>query len=396
MACTADDENTAPEPEVEPVVPEIQIELTTAELQAAQSMTAFNYDFFKAVSDMNPSENTVVSPLSAQMLLAMVANISDGTGKNEIVNALGCSDIDALNSLCNKYMTAFPAADRNVKMALANSVWHHNAYDINPQFAQVLNNSFDAEVFKRDFISDSRAVIDGINQWCAENTDNLIDHIIDSYSPDMVALLANAMLFKGQWDEPFDTKNTRGETFRGAGGNTSVSMMHQTLRARHIGVDGYSAVSMVFGKGVYSVWLVLPDEGVEINSFLNGFSLAALANERPEYKEVKLAFPKFRFATDEIDLKGALGTLGVNSIFENNSLSIFTTPFDGLFSVSQKASIEFNEKGAEAAAVSWAGIEASMPSPGESVTMTFDRPFLFFINEAQSGACLMAGKIMSL
>ena len=59
----------------------------------------------------------------------------------------------------------------------------------------------------------------------------------------MVALLANAMLFKGQWSKPFDAADTRNATFHGSRGNTTVSMMHTNIsKSPYIEGDGYSAL----------------------------------------------------------------------------------------------------------------------------------------------------------
>lgn len=392
--CSSDDNDT-PSPPVEPMVPEVPIEFSASELQAARETENFSYAFFKAVNSNAQQGNVLVSPMNAQLLLAMVANIADENGREEIVRTLGCRDLNALNSLCSKYMKAFPKADGKVKMALANSVWHHNAFDINPMFEQRLDESFGADVFKFDFSADPQAVVDAINKWCAGNTDNIIDRIIDQYSQDMVALLANAMLFKGQWSKPFDAADTRNATFHGSRGNTTVSMMHTNIsKSPYIEGDGYSALNLNFGNGeVYCTWLVLPDEGTDMDAFVGSFDGTYLQLAQSQRMEVELALPRFKFATGEIDLINVLGSMGINSIFTPGKLDLFTTPCTGKIFVSQKASIEFNEKGAEAGAVTWAGIyDTTAPSDGK-VSMSFDRPFLFFINERQSGACLMAGKI---
>jgi len=59
--------------------------------------------------------------------------------------------------------------------------------------------------------------------------------------------------------------------------------------------------------------------------------------------------------------------------------------------------VEFSEKGAEGASVTW-NTEVIAPGAGdvaEVPVVTFDRPYLFFITEAQTGVCLMAGRVMN-
>ena len=65
--------------------------------------------------------------------------------------------------------------------------------------------------------------------------------------------------------------------------------------------------------------------------------------------------------------------------------------------MSQKTGVEFNEAGAEGAAVTWALWEGA--SSGESAApakVHFTRPFLFMIHEKSTGAILFAGRIVSL
>ena len=67
--------------------------------------------------------------------------------------------------------------------------------------------------------------------------------------------------------------------------------------------------------------------------------------------------------------------------------------------ISQKATIEFTEEGAEGAGVTWTGLELA-PGPDTPATtkpeMNFNRPFAFFINESTTGACLFATRVCNL
>lgn len=78
-------------------------DLTQAETLAANGQTAFGTDFFAAVSREYPRKTVVTSPLSASMLLSMLANAADATTRAKIRTLLDCTDNDALNSLYGKY-----------------------------------------------------------------------------------------------------------------------------------------------------------------------------------------------------------------------------------------------------------------------------------------------------
>ena len=124
-ACSSDNE-PGEELTVAPTLPEeVEFELTAAEKAAASHALGFQADFFRAVNALpeNDGKNVVVSPLSAQVLLSIMANTAGQQQADEIMAALDCNDMDAINSLAVKYQSALPMVDNAVKMTLANSMW---------------------------------------------------------------------------------------------------------------------------------------------------------------------------------------------------------------------------------------------------------------------------------
>ena len=69
----------------------------------------------------------------------------------------------------------------------------------------------------------------------------------------------------------------------------------------------------------------------------------------------------------------------------------------GGIKVYQKNALEFTETGAEGASVSFTLWETSTGGePAATPVVTFDRPFLLFIAEKKTNACLLAGKIVDM
>jgi serpin B len=64
--------------------------------------------------------------------------------------------------------------------------------------------------------------------------------------------------------------------------------------------------------------------------------------------------------------------------------------------VLQKAFVDINEEGTEAAAVTVVVIGITSAQPPHTYTMRVDRPFLFVIRERLSGTILFMGKIVKL
>jgi serpin B len=63
--------------------------------------------------------------------------------------------------------------------------------------------------------------------------------------------------------------------------------------------------------------------------------------------------------------------------------------------VIHQANIDVDEKGTEAAAATAVGVDTGGgPSPLETITVKFDRPFLFFLRDVETGAVLFMGRVV--
>ena len=270
--------------------------------------------------------------------------------------------------------------------------------ELNPLFGEILDYYYNAPSNPRDFGS-SDAVVDEINKWCADNTENLIDRVLEELPPGSVFVLANAMYFKANWLTPFNEEVNERKTFHGLHQDAMVEMMHTSLGMQYAESSDFKAVNFPFEDG-FSTWFVLPEDNVAIDDFIEGFDLKHL-NDHSDVAIVDFSLPKFKYATELIPLDDALRYLGINSVFESCKFTMFLNPIKGgNAEVKQKCTIEFNEDGASAAAVTLAIGEGAL-GPGEKPEIekkivNLDRPFLFFIMENHSGSCLMAGKIVNL
>ena len=64
--------------------------------------------------------------------------------------------------------------------------------------------------------------------------------------------------------------------------------------------------------------------------------------------------------------------------------------------VKQKCYIDVSEKGTEAAAVTVAQVRLTSVAPSRVKVMKVNRPFLFFISDAETDNILFAGKVVNL
>lgn len=381
--------------EVEPTGEPVEITLTAAESRAAEATADFAYDFFAQMSLSEAADkNMVCSPASASILLSMLANGTAGDCRGEIIDVLGCEDINALNSLANKQLTLLPKIDPTVTMIFANAMWYRDWYTLRSSFESMMDESYAMKAYARKF---DDGIVAEINSWVKENTKGIIENILDKKPDDeCVAIQANALYFKGAWTNPFEESETVDGNFQGVDKVSRVPMMHKKgLQHYATGAD-FQAVKMDFGTKGYEALFVLPSEDLTIADFVAADGMRHAADAIYTDWSIDFILPRFKFDSDEIPLNEVLKVLGIKNIGTSVDYTFFEETIEGKFKVSQKAGVEFNEAGAEGAAVTW-NIMAT--DSGEEVLpprVHFTRPFLFMIHEKSTGAILFAGRIVSL
>ena len=145
--------------------------------------------------------------------------------------------------------------------------------------------------------------------------------------------------------------------------------------------------------------LALMAEGTDIKKSTASDELDKLANLKYNDEPIEFSLPKLKIEARKIWLNVPLAAMGIRNIGEMQNYSIFTETIEAKSNIYQKATIEFPEEGAEGAAVTWNGMVTApgpdAPAPAMPV-MNVNRPFVFFINETTTGACLFATRVTDL
>ena len=387
----------------------VKIQLSDTEVEIANDGINFAMNFFSAVHSQNENsnegkENIILSPLSLNMALAMVWNGANGETKQAIQKAMGMANYPetGVNDYFKKLRESLVKTDPKTKLALANSIWYSNSFPVKEDFIRTNKDWYNAEVKGMDFSAPDAP--DQINKWCSDNTNGLIDEIIDEIPGDAVMYLLNALYFKGEWSKTFgfNTSGTNTEQFRKENGSTvNVQMMNQSNELDYYSDEYLSMVTLPYGNNAFSMLFILPNENI---SFSN---LSAQLNQAGYWKncllsrsihDVNLFVPKFKIEY-EIQLNETLEQLGMGIAFDS-----FLADFSGISEietfiskVKQVSFIEVDEKGSEAAAITVVEMFTSSMELSEPNKATFraDRPFMFAIQENSTGTILFVGKIGS-
>jgi serpin B len=177
-------------------------------------------------------------------------------------------------------------------------------------------------------------------------------------------------------------------------------MMNQQNDFNYYSVSDYQALQVPYGSGNFSMLIILPNTGIDINYLLNELNGALLnrINAGMAMQLVTLVLPRFQVSYCD-SLKSPLIDLGMVNAF-NPSLADFSyiNPMLQLYisNVIHKTYVKVGEQGTEAAAATAVVMGTSCAGPtNPRLVFNVDHPFIFFIIEKNSGAILFAGKIVN-
>ena len=352
------------------------------------SKVGFAISFFqKTNSSVQYDENLVVSPYSAGVALSMLAEGAEGQTRAELDNVLnGCI-----------FKAEDLGSNDSIVVKSANSLWVGDNFSIKNKYVSLLEKDYDAFITTQNFLDP--ATVHAINNWCSENTEGKITEIVDRLTSNDVMILINALYFNAPWQKGFDAELTRKGVFHGLKGDVQVDMMSQRTKFRYAQYQGCQMVQLPYAGGRYSMYVVLPPEGSDINSMIPYISesMYDVAMGMLKTTEVVLTMPKFKLETSLI-LNNALKDMGLETAFSGAAdfRGIAATGSLVLEQVKQKCYIDVTEKGTEAAAVTSVQVRLTSADRNPLARMTVDRPYIFFIQDSESGNILFAGKVVDL
>ena len=358
--------------------------------------------FRKAVNEdlQNDKANTLVSPLSVNFALGMLVNGAEGETKNEIMNTLGYKNlsIDQVNEYSQKLAeTLTSTADTSVSFSIANSIWYDTNFKIKETFIQTNKTFYDAEVNEIDFKSPD--AINIINKWCSDKTKNKIPKALEELSEENKAVLINALHFKAPWLYGFEEFFTKKSPFYAEDdSSTEIDIMHTSSIYRYKS-DSYAEYLEIPFRNhqfdrTYNMIVILPNEDKTVQDVFNYVDYdPSWTSDHSRNELVRLSLPKFKIDFSYELEKYILPEMGMKVPFTDNANFNGIGPDLFVNSVIHKTTIDVNEYGVEAAAVTIIGLVGSSGKEPTYKYFNVNRPFIFLICEKTTGTVLFAGKI---
>lgn len=351
--------------------------------------------YYKTISEMlsdNENKNVVYSPINVFFAFAILAEVTDGETRNEILEVLDMNDITALRNTAKKLYKAYYVDDGIYTSLLSSSLWLNENIKFNRETIDNLALYYYANAYQGD-MGDTN-FNEEFKAWLNENTNNLLEKEVNELSPfdeRDVLVIATSIYFKGNWDTKFTESYTKDNTFYTANGPVATTFMQKEGYMQYLENDKYTAISSTFNNGG-KMWMVLPEIGTTVEELVenNTFVDYIFAEPYMDYNNVKYVeakIPKFDVSST-VDLISKMKNMGINKVF-SSGVADFSPLTNKLMlevtNATHSARVKVDENGCEAAAFTVMDIKATALMPQEPIIFKADRPFLFMITDNYAG-----------
>ncbi len=344
-------------------------------------------------------ENQVYSPVNLYLALTMLAELTDGASRQQILDLLGQDTVEALRAQAQAVWQANYCADGASTCILANSLWLNQEVTFVPETIQTLTRHYYASTYQGEMGSPD--FDKALQNWLSTQTGGLLDDQLQDLTldPDTVLALASTIYFQSKWNQEFSSGATAPQTFHSPAGDVTCDFLHSSRQSTYYWGEHFSAVGLTLAAGG-TLWLLLPDEGLTPQDLLaDGQAMDFLLSngdwDDQRYLTVNLSLPKFDVA-GKIDLRDGLQALGITDVFDPavSDFSPMTTQTQGIFlsQARQGVRVAIDEEGVTAAAYTVMAGETSEAPPEDEVDFVLDRPFLFVLT-SDDGLPLFAGTV---
>ena len=361
-----------------------------------QANNDFGFRLYHRLAPTREHQNVFTSPLSVSLALEMASLGATGPTSRAMSATLGLGSMPAarLRYLAAALLTGLRSYDPQVQLSVANSLWSNRGVPIQPAFVAQAHRSFGAHLTTLPFADP--ASLQAINGWVSCATHGKIPSILNSLDPSAVMILINALYFHGEWSAPFSRSDTYSQPFHAATALPRVPFMHTTLFLPYLATRSFQAVSLPYGRGRYSMVVVLPRPEIGLSQVEGDLSQTSWRSWMAGLKgtEVKLSLPRFTIQ-NSFDLTNTLSTLGMRpALGPGADFSHMCLRGCQVSQVVHKTYLQVNEAGTTAAAVT-AIIAAGGGLPPKHIEqMNVNRPFLMALRDRVTGSILFFGRIV--
>jgi len=371
----------------------------------ADANNDFAVDFYRQLS-ADPEEdgrNLFFSPTSMYAAFAMLYEGARHDTAAQMQDVFGFEpDAAARHNATAHLAASLNRGDPHATLSMANALWIADRFEPSDSYVDIVRNTYLAGAENVDFLDPGDGGgVKRINGWADEKTHGKIRGVIAQEDVNHLTamVITNAIYFKGTWVTQFPAEDTHESDFwRDGTESVRTDFMHVRGTFNYAASDGVQVLKMPYKGDRLSMLAVLPEGRDGIGALEDAISADAIEQWRQNLSsvEVVVAMPKFEMNTKYL-LNKHLTALGMTDVFSPGKADLSgmvgQTGNEDLFvqKALQDAYVKVDEEGTEAAAVTTiTAVYTSAPSPPR---FTADHPFLFLIQDDESGAVLFMGRV---
>ena len=344
--------------------------------------------------------NAVCSPLNIYIALSMLAEVTDGNTRKQILDVLNVKDMDVLNKRIEAIWDANYVDTPALKSILANSIWLRNDIGYNEDTLKRLSVEYHASSYSGEMGSES--MNQKLQKWTDEHTGELLTEYTKELKlkQESVLALISTVYYKASWDKDFPKEQTNKGIFHGALGDQSVPMMHNDIITNLYQTEHFQAVGLsLVDSG--TMYFFLPKEGYKAQDIAANPEMIKICMEPVSMESnsalVHLTVPKFNDSA-KTDLLECLKDIGITDVLSDKQADFtpLTKEIENIYlsSAEHAAMVKIDEEGVIGAAYTVLMMEAAGIIQ-DQVDFIIDRPFVYAV-AAPDGSILFTGVIQNI
>ncbi len=367
---------------------------------AGKNLNVFFENSIKSILAGKSDENAVFSPVNVYMALSMLAEVSSGETRNQILDALCAENIDSLRTQVHSVWNACYRDDGKTVSKMANSLWLKDGIGYNDQTVNLLSSHYYASVFQGDMLSSEYNKC--YREWLKKETGGLLDKMLENkaFDSNTIMAIASTLYFSAGWETEFEKALTKKDIFHTNNGDIECDFMNISEQGAYYYGSKFSAITRNL-KSDGRMYFILPDDGFSVADIINDeealqFMTAPFGWKNIAYCKINLSIPKFDISQKQ-DIVSAFEKMGITNCFNRDTAdfsNIFTDSTGGvaISKVEHGVRIKVDETGCEGAAYTDLHLSGSAAPSEDIVNFTLNKPFIFVVT-SPDGLPLFIGTV---
>ncbi|KAM6972306.1 plasma protease C1 inhibitor [Aplochiton taeniatus] len=355
-----------------------------------ESMADFNGKIYAHLSQSQPTQNLLYSPISISAILSHLLLGARGETRRQLEAALCLPH----GFLCVHSQMKALKESLQASLQMASQVYYSPHLNLSESFANQSLQFYEAKPVK--LLANSEQNAELINSWVAQKTNNKITKLVNEVSADTQLILLNAVAFSGQWKLRFD--ETHKAPFMKLNGDlVKVPVLFSSkykLAMTHI-----PAVKAQVGRfplsGDSSLFILLPSTATpsdlqRVEGQLTDANVRHMAEhlKKLSLETIEVTLPKIKLNV-QTEMNTLLRKLGLSSLFEDPNLcGLYPDDRLLLTDARHRAFLALTESGVEA------GAATSLSFSRSYASFSALRPFILILWSDAANVPLFMGRVV--